>query len=419
MIEESLLNVPGFVNEMVEFTQQTAPRQNRVLAFTGALAFLAHLAGRKFVGPHDSYPNLYLVAIAESATGKDHPRKVIKEFARRQQMMGSIIDNAASGQGLEDALSRSPTLLCLMDEFDSVLREIKNDRPGSTSTEALSRILLSVFSESATGHTTRVRATGANKQHGGEQIDRPSLSMMATAIPSNFYGALSQRVLTGGLFARCLVFEAGKRSAFNENSGLAGRNPPFYLLRKIEKLASLQPTPSDKVALAPTIVNYTKEASAEIVNIAAEADRVLDEAQDDSERSVRGRAIELVGKLALLYAISVNVDKPEISLEAVRWAWRLVRALQDRMMQMARDYSAVDQRDERVLAAIRMIRKAGKKGVLRSAVTKNLHVMKDEMDKIEATLEDRGEVVVEHPRSANGRGTRYRMRETNKRGGAK
>ncbi|MBQ0033496.1 MAG: hypothetical protein KBT68_11965, partial [bacterium] len=43
-----LLDMPGFVNALADYTYRTAQRPNRVTAFAGALAMLSHLAGRKF-----------------------------------------------------------------------------------------------------------------------------------------------------------------------------------------------------------------------------------------------------------------------------------------------------------------------------------------------------------------------------------
>jgi hypothetical protein len=410
--DEALLDMPGFVNELVAYTLRTAHRPNRVLAFAGALAFLAHLAGRKFVGPRDAFPNLYVIALAESAAGKDHPRKVNKRLASHVHMSQSVISNVASGQGLEDALLRTPALLCQFDEYDSVLRELKSERPGSASTEALWRTLLTVFTSSSTTYSTRVKAAGQNRSQGGEEIEKPSFSMFATAISSNFYGALSQRALGGGLLGRCLVFEAGPRGNENFDSGLEGQAIPYPLARKIEELAAMPPAFGEKGPISPRVVRFDAGAAAEIARVAKEVDALYDAADGDVvETSVWGRSVEHVGKLSLLHAISADIREPSISAQSVAWAWRLVKALQLRMLEMARDYAAVNEREEKVLAALRAIRKAGRKGVMRTSLTRSIHALKDEMDRIEETLVDRGEITVEHPPCANGKGTRYRIRK--------
>ena len=75
-----LLSVPGFVNELKNHTLAVAPRPNEPLAFAGALAMLAHLAGRSYVDERGSRANLYLAALAPTGMGKDEPRIVNKRL---------------------------------------------------------------------------------------------------------------------------------------------------------------------------------------------------------------------------------------------------------------------------------------------------------------------------------------------------
>ena len=416
-IDETLLNMPGFVNEVAEYIMSTAHRPNRVLAFAGALALLAHLAGRKFVGPRDAYPNLYIIALAGSATGKDHPRKVIKKLVAHVRMASSLIQGVASGQGLEDSLARMPTLLCLLDEFDSMLRELKNDRMASSATEALWKLVLEVFTSSSADIMTRVKAAGANKAQGGEYIEKPSLSIMATAIPVNFYRSLSQRALTGGLLGRCLVFEAGPRGKDNINSGLTRSQPAFSILRKVEKLAAMPPLATEKGPIDPRFVPFAPGAQQEMSRVSEEADSLFDKAGGEAmEESVWGRSVELVGKLSLLHAISANIENPSITVESVAWAWRLVRPLQERMLQMAHDYAATSDEEAKVMEALGQIRAAGKKGIKRHILAHYLHVSKIEMDRIQETLVDRDEIAMLHPVTGSRKGTLYKAK---KKGGKK
>ena len=412
--DESLLDVPGFINDLVGFTMSAAPRPNRVLAFAGALSFLAHLAGRRYVGFRSAFPNLYLVALADSATGKDFPRQVNKRLAAMVNISQTVHSSSASGQAIEDAVLRTPTLLFQLDEFDSMLREMKSDKVANTATESLWRTLLTFFTSSGSIYTTRVRASGANKGTGGEDIMNPSLSLFATAIPANFYGSLSQRALTGGLLGRCLVFEVGQRGEENFDSGFEKHSVPISIMRRIEWMSQRPPAVNDKGPIDPIITACSDEAEAEAIRISKESEELYHAAElagDEAAKSVWGRSAELVGKLSLLYAISANERNPVITAEGFAWAWRLVKSLQLRMLDMVRDYAAVNELDEKVLAAMRSINKAGKEGIMRTQLARRLHVSKDEMDRIEATLEDRGLIIVEHVPSANGKGTRYKIRK--------
>lgn len=71
-----LLRVPGFVSEVMDHCLQSAPYPSPVLAFCGALALQALLAGRKVRDQADNRTNIYLLSLAHSSAGKDWPRKI-------------------------------------------------------------------------------------------------------------------------------------------------------------------------------------------------------------------------------------------------------------------------------------------------------------------------------------------------------
>ena len=141
-----------------------------------------------------------------------------------------------------------------------------------------------------------------------------------------------------------------------------------------------------------------------------EADALYNRARHDGDemaKSVWNRSLELVIKLALLYAISESVGTMNdfaISRTAVAWAWRLVKTLQLRMLDMAAENTAANPLDEKVQKVLRLVRKAGKKGIARSTLSTKAHLSSKELDDIETTLVDRDEIAVSMlPRSANGK----------------
>ena len=144
-----------------------------------------------------------------------------------------------------------------------------------------------------------------------------------------------------------------------------------------------------------------------------EADALYDKASADGDgmaMSVWNRSLELVLKLALLRAISEGVGTSErfaISRDAVEWAWRFVKSLQLRMLEMVAENTAANPLDEKVQRVLRLVRKAGKKGMTRSILSKKAHLSAKEMDEIESTLIDRDDITVTRlPRGPNGLSTK-------------
>ena len=109
-IPEKLLKVPGFVTDYAEYTMRTGQYPNKVLAFCSALAFLSFLTGRRIKDERNNRSNIYLVALANSGTGKDHPRKVNMNVAFQHDLGCCIADSFGSGEGLEDAMFMHPSI---------------------------------------------------------------------------------------------------------------------------------------------------------------------------------------------------------------------------------------------------------------------------------------------------------------------
>ena len=124
-VPEPLTHVPGFIDALAGWTLARSPSPNRVLAFAGALAMLAHLAGRSYTDTHGTRTNLYLVVLGESGIGKDAPRKTNSRLAERVDFAGSLAESFASAEAVEDALAKCPSILLQADEAASFFGKMR------------------------------------------------------------------------------------------------------------------------------------------------------------------------------------------------------------------------------------------------------------------------------------------------------
>jgi len=155
-IPEDLFHVPGFVAQVMDFTLANAPYPNVGLAFCGAIALQSYLCGRKVRTSTDLRPNIYLLALASSGTGKDYPRKVNSRVLFEIGQVAALGDKFASGQGIQDALLRSPAMLFQNDEMDGVLRQINFDKENRH--ESIPNILLTLYTSANDIYPIRVKA---------------------------------------------------------------------------------------------------------------------------------------------------------------------------------------------------------------------------------------------------------------------
>ncbi len=207
---DDLLRIPGFISEVMDYCLETAPYPNPVMAFCGALSLQAFLAGRKVRDPGDNRTNLYLLGLAHSAAGKDWPRKINTRILHTLGLADALGDRFASGEGIQDALFITPSMLFQTDEIDGMLQQISKAQDARH--ENIMGTLLTLYSSSNSVFPMRRKA---GKESSGA-IDQPCLTVFGTAIPNHYYEALSERMLTNGFFARMIILESGPRCTGQE-----------------------------------------------------------------------------------------------------------------------------------------------------------------------------------------------------------
>ncbi|MBN2447718.1 MAG: bifunctional DNA primase/polymerase, partial [Phycisphaerae bacterium] len=273
-IPEHLFHVPGLVEQVMDFTLAKAPYPNVGLAFCGAMALQSYLCGRKVCDSGDLRPNLYLLALASSGTGKDFPRKVNSRVLFEIGHVAALGDKFASGEGIQDALARTSAMLFQNDEMDGVLRQINLDRENRR--ESIPNVLLTLYTSANDVYPMRVKAGQKEACH----IDQPHLTLFGTATPQYFYESLSQRMLTNGFFARLIIVDVGKRGQGQRPGNV--RKLPQSIIEAAHWWAEFQAGSSRANLLdvhpEPRVVSYTPEAEAAITAFQRQAEQEYDQA---------------------------------------------------------------------------------------------------------------------------------------------
>jgi len=405
LLPSEALRVPGFVGEVMDYCLATAPYPSQTLAFCGALALQAFLAGRKVRDPGDNRTNMYLLGLAHSSSGKDWPRKINARVLQAVGLGAGLGDRLASGEGVQDALHGTPSMLFQTDEIDGLLQSINRARDARF--ESIMGTLLTMYSASNSIFPMR-RKAGQNEPG---VIDQPCLVLFGTAIPNHYYAALSERMLTNGLFARMLILESGPRGEGQEPTV---SDLPDRVLAAAKWWADLRPGAGNLASAHPTprVVPHTDEARALLVELRKDAEHAYGEAEgrrDAVATTVWGRASEQTRKLALLYAVSENHAEPVIGVGAVRWASRLVMHQTRRMLFMAANHAAETPFDELALRAMRKIREAPDGSLAHSVLLKRMKMDSRSFHDLIDTLVQRGDVLAETAATAGRSALIYRL----------
>ena len=401
-VPQELLHVPGFVDELMSHTLSTVPYPNPPLAFAGALTMLSHLTGRRYCDRFNMRTNIYLIALAESGTGKDQPRKVNMNLADAIGFLPTMANKFASPEGLEDSLLLYPASFFQLDEADTLFQCLKQKDPNAEKTYAN---LLDLYTSSNSVFTMRKKAIQSTVRKSNpfdliraRGIKYPHLVLLGTAIPSRFYLALSERSLENGLLSRCLVLEAEKRGELG-----TPRYAPFpaQLLETARYLAdnscargaNLDDLDAEPPDPRPVVVPETPAAAALLASVARAADARYHAAEGNcAAQTLWTRAAEKVRKLALLHAISISPREPVVVDEGVRWAWHLVDHLTRRTLFQCSMYVADGSFDTLRQKFLRMLLESRQKTQPRSDLLRKLHVTKLQFDELVETLVESGQI---------------------------
>jgi hypothetical protein len=351
---DHLLHVPGFIDAVMTYTLQTAPYPERTLAFCGALALQALLAGRKVRDPADNRTSLYILGLANSGAGKDYPRKVNQKILLEAGLTECLGDTFASGEGIEDRLFLHPAVLFQTDEIDGLMAKINLGKDARH--EGIMNVLLKMYTSANSLYPMRVKA---GREAG--LIDQPCLCIFGTAIPKHYYEALSLKMLTNGFFARMLILETGKRG---RGQDAVVRDVPECVISSARWWAEFIPggkggNLSDWHPV-PKVVDYTPEANDLLRTFRQRADDEYSLAEDKGDAvgmAIWARANEKARRLALLYACSADHINPQITADAVRWACAFVEHQTRRMLFMAAENVSENEFDARCKKLVATLRK--------------------------------------------------------------
>ena len=404
-IPVELLRVPGFISEVMDHSLATAPYPNQPLAFCGALALQAFLGGRKVRDQADNRTNLYLLNLAHSSSGKDWPRKINTRILHATGQSNALGEQFASGEGLQDALFVTSCMLFQTDEIDGILQSINKAKDARY--ESILGTLLTMYSAASSVFPMRRKA---GKEPAGA-IEQPCLVIYGTAIPTHYYAALSERMLTNGFFARMLIVEAGKRGDGQEPK--IADIPP-RILETATHWANFQPGKGnlDKFYPIPRIVQYTDEAQSLLIDSRrqCEAEYALaEECGDTVGTTVWGRTNEHIRKLALLYAISANHREPSIDASAANWATQFAMHQTRRMLFMAQNHVAENPFHAECLKLLKKLREAPDQTIVHSVLLKRMKLDAQTFVKVIETLRQRNDIEIVPVKTVTKTGNAYRL----------
>ena len=337
--DESLYDVGGIVSEYLSAAMTYAPVPNRPLAFSGAMAMMSFIVGRKVCSYDGIFPNVYVVSLAKSGTGKNFPVMMNKRIMLDAFPNACVADTFASGAGIEDALAIDPNVLFMPDEMHFLLTEMSGEANGrSDRISPIAPYMLRLYTSSGTSFKTRMRAGGESSV-----IRNPNFVMLGSSIPAEFFESMSERFLSNGMFSRMSIFVGDDPKEPDYDRIQPALDIPVHLLSRISEWASYVPDGGGNMDFSPRIMEFDDGArlvARDVKRMQYERSMEFSESlSDDWKMSLWNRYYEIAVKYAIICACSrMPPGSARIDEEAMRWGADIVRWDIENKIRMAGEF---------------------------------------------------------------------------------
>lgn len=381
-LPEAFCFPPGAVGEFARFIVGCARFPSPHLALVSSLAFVAGLIGRRYKGPTGLRSNIYLVGLAESGFGKDITIRASAALADSTDYGPKVsewlyMDQIRSLPGLTNKLRKSPTSICVQDEFGRWLADHTGRNVATHRAEIASALM------ELTGAPQGF--WGGQEKAGGNiaRIVAPCFTMHGVSTPSTFWGALSSNNIAEGLLGRLVVIDVGggdpvkvrvpPNSLDDIPIGLSTRVADLLGLsagRYTGPFFALNARSDEKPH--PIMTATWDEGVDDIFEEFDDRMRAMKKSVDPQYRPILNRVGENAARLALIVAVGCDPKEPVITSEIQQWANSVAEHSLNVILRGADDNIADNDRAAEYLRVKRIVQRKAGEGITAKAVVRAL-----------------------------------------------
>ena len=205
-----IMNAPGVLGEISRWIVATAPKSQPELALTAAIGFCSVVMGRCYVSQFGNFTSLYLIMIARSTEGKEHPAQCV-ERALTDSGLADLIGGSGytSSGAVYSGLIKAPAHLATIDELGKLLKLSR--AKGQSHTEAAIDKLVEAFGR--LGGVMRPPTYSDMTLASGKKLNipvvmNPAITLLGSTTPATFYASLTNDLVQDGFLGRCIVVES-------------------------------------------------------------------------------------------------------------------------------------------------------------------------------------------------------------------
>ena len=355
-----LMDDGGWLEDCTQWIMSNMSIPLPELAFSSALHLLSLACARRWrdTTPFQTCTNLFVLSVAPTGSGKEMPRKCIKQFlesVEHQDLCGP--DKLSSGPGLDALVAREESVGVMLDEVGDLVQQMCSPKAADYMA-SISSSLKILYTASSSGHWK-----GSCKVVDESQgVSYPHLSFIGSTTPGKFFDAMSADKISDGLIGRFSMFHSditkdSIREGFERSENMTWMDAPGALTEAWKSIRGAEETVSIASVFKGDRANddgsdsSIEEIEWQEVSRTQEAhDRFRqhdldirlknfdhDKADQTVEMSIWSRSNEKTAKLALMLAISrwatgSRIGIPQIELRDMERAIALSNFLTRRLV---------------------------------------------------------------------------------------
>lgn len=297
-------------------------------AYSASLAFMSTIIGRKVIYAGLA-PNLYVLNLAPSGSGKDAPQQQVKKWLINlgaEKLLGS--GDYVSDASLMDSLTSKPVRVDIIDEASGLLKAV--NKGGNGYDGKMADILCELYTSSNSKFLGRALASGmdgALKVKGA--CFRPNVNLICSTTPAGFGQSVSTISLEKGLLGRFLIFQGRQDKAAQRLTEFPNLETKHN--RLLEWWIKYEPEESEdqlgQVNQDVTKLKATDKAEKRLDEIFAEFDNMRREADSsDPLLPIIARLYQQTVKVMMIHAAGRSeMEVPVIDEEDVEFGYGVVK----------------------------------------------------------------------------------------------
>jgi hypothetical protein len=212
-IPNCVLSIPGILQEVVEYYNETAKKPQPQFAVSTALALGSVIMGRRFVTDQNNYTSLYIANLGKTSAGKEHPITVIEDVLSAAGIAEKLIGPPGyhSSGAVFTALENQPNHLAVIDELG--LHFKSTNLSGNTNQLEAQRVLMEAFGRLGgvlrpMGYSKMTLTPQQKEKMETKLIVHPALSIMGASTPETIYDNIQLESIASGFIPRFVFVES-------------------------------------------------------------------------------------------------------------------------------------------------------------------------------------------------------------------